>query len=177
MTFNELQSFVFEIANLLNQRPIGIKPTDGPELQQLCPNDLILGRASANVPGGKFDMEFNPKKRFLFIQKLINEFWKRWNRYYFHTLIIRQKWHTSSRNLCKGDIVIVQETSSIRGTWKLAEVLQADPGKDGNVRDVTIRYKPTYLDKGYSGAKDITINRPVHKLVLILPIEQRYSYS
>ena len=46
LTFNELQSFVFEIANLLYQRPVGIKSIDKVEMTHLCPNDLILGRAS-----------------------------------------------------------------------------------------------------------------------------------
>ena len=66
LTFNELQTVLFEIANLLNQRPIGVKSVDTLEATHLCPNDLLLGRASSMVPSGNFDDKFNPKKRYEF---------------------------------------------------------------------------------------------------------------
>ena len=124
VTFNELQSLVFEIAILLNQRPVGIKSIDKVEMTHLCPNDLILGRASTCLPCGNFSLGFHPKKRHMFVQRLADEYWKRWVTYYFRTLLIRQKWHTSSRNLCEGDVVMVQETGAIRGAWRLAEVVE-----------------------------------------------------
>jgi hypothetical protein len=40
-TFSELQTVMFEVANLLNERPIGTKETDHNEGSYLCPNDLI----------------------------------------------------------------------------------------------------------------------------------------
>ena len=79
--------------------------------------------------------------------------------------------------MCEGDVVLVQETGAIRGAWSLAEVVEALPGSDGNVRDVKIRYKPTSADIKYSGVKDIVINRSVHRLVLLLPVEQRNDSS
>lgn len=51
MTFSELQTALFEIGNLLNERPIGTKNCDPVEGTYLCPNDLLLGRASSRVPG------------------------------------------------------------------------------------------------------------------------------
>ena len=50
VTFSELQTVVFEAANLVNERPIGIKPSNYSEHSYLCPNDLILGRATQRVP-------------------------------------------------------------------------------------------------------------------------------
>ena len=52
LTFPELQTIYFECANILNQRPVGIKDS---RHSYFCPNDLILGRASTNVPSGKFE--------------------------------------------------------------------------------------------------------------------------
>lgn len=51
MTFSELQTALFEIGNLLNERPIGTKNCNPVEGTYLCPNDLLLGRASSRVPG------------------------------------------------------------------------------------------------------------------------------
>lgn len=53
LTFGEFQTVLFEVANLLNERPIGMKPGGDVELgSYLCPNELLLGRASVKVPGG-----------------------------------------------------------------------------------------------------------------------------
>ena len=41
----ELYTCLLEIANLVNQRPIGRIPTDPDDGKYLCPNDILLGRA------------------------------------------------------------------------------------------------------------------------------------
>ena len=72
-----------------------------------------------------------------------------------------------------GDVVLVQDGGAFRGDWRLAQVNEAEPGKDGRVRDVTIRYKSKTRGKGYSGQRDILIKRSVHKLAVLLPIEEQ----
>jgi hypothetical protein len=70
---------MFEVANLLNERPIGTKETDPNEESYLCPNDLILGRASSKVPIDQWDETENLKKRWKFAQQVINTFLKKWH--------------------------------------------------------------------------------------------------
>jgi hypothetical protein len=41
--------------------------------------------------------------------KLVNAFWKRWIRDYFPSLLVRQKWHVDKRNVCVGDVGIIQD--------------------------------------------------------------------
>ena len=67
----------------------------------------------------------------------------------------------------------MQDSKSFRGNWKLAEVSSATPGSDGKVRDVTLRYKIQDDDTIYKGSKDMSINRSAHRLVLIVPVEDR----
>ena len=50
LTFEELQTMLFEVANIMNGRPIGRHPTSPEDGSYLCPNDLLLGRASSDVP-------------------------------------------------------------------------------------------------------------------------------
>ena len=50
----ELQTCLVEVANLVNQRPIGRVPSDPDDGAYLCPNDVLLGRASSRVPQGPF---------------------------------------------------------------------------------------------------------------------------
>ena len=140
LSFSELQTVMFEVANLLNERPIGLKPGYDVNLgTYLCPNDLLLGRSRNKVPSGCMVETNGVRKRFSLIQSIVTSFWKRWMRDYFPTLMVRHKWHTERRNLEKGDIVLVQENYLIRGNWRVAQVFQAEAGKDGKVRDVVLR--------------------------------------
>ncbi|XP_045139268.1 uncharacterized protein LOC123520764 [Portunus trituberculatus] len=142
LTFGELQTVLYETANLINERPIGIKPGNCIDLgTYLCPNELILGRASVKVPHGKFYEKDDPNKRLKFITDLVEGFWRKWQRDYFPTLLLHSKWHCSKRNVKVGDIVLVQDPNIIRGVWKLAQVIETKTGVDNIVRTVNVRYK------------------------------------
>nr|XP_027223966.1 uncharacterized protein LOC113816133 [Penaeus vannamei] len=108
LSYADLQTVMFEIANLINQRPIGIKPGSDLDLgSYLCPNDLLLGRASPIVPSGVFE----------------------------------------------------------------------DNCFDGKVRNVTLRYKLSIPGTKYNGQRDILIDRSVHNIVVILPIEEQMCFD
>ena len=55
LTFSELQTVLFEVGNLINERPIGRHPTDPNDGAYLSPNDLLLGRSTSRVPSGPFE--------------------------------------------------------------------------------------------------------------------------
>ena len=174
LSFGKLLTTIHEISNLINSRPIGSKPGNDLSLgTYLCPNDLILGRNNVNVPNEVFDESYNDYRRYQFVNKVVTSFWKKWNRDFFHTLIIRQKWHVKTRNVKIGDIVLVQDTNSLKGKWKLAQVVETFVGSDSIVRNVTIRYKLNKPGMNYNGQADSTVNRSVHSLVIILPVEEQ----
>ena len=174
LSFSELLTTIHEISNLINSRPIGFKPGDDLSMgTYLCPNDLILGRNNVNVPNEVFDESDNSYKRYQFINKIVTSFWKRWNRDFFHTLIVRQKWHVKNRNVRIGDIVLVKEANALKGKWKLAQVSKTFIDSDDIVRNVTIRYKLNKPGIKYEGQSDSTVNHSVHSLVIILPIEEQ----
>lgn len=175
LMFSELQTVCFEAANLVNERPIGVHPTEPGDDVYLSPNHLMLGRSSARVPSGPFKQTSDPRLRFEFVQKLIDMFWKRWNRDYFPSLLIRQKWHVEKRNVKVGDVVLIQDSNAVRGQWKMGRVTQAFPGDDERVRKVEVQYKcfpPDDKSKEYKGNSYTTIQRPVQRLVVILPVEE-----
>ena len=57
----ELYTCLLEVANLLNQRPIGKLSQDPDDGAYLCPNDILLGRATNDVPQGPFRETKNPR--------------------------------------------------------------------------------------------------------------------
>ena len=156
----------------MNSRPIGVKPTELLE-DYICPNDLLMGRASKDVPVGEFDQGEKFLKRLHTCQEIVQRFWKNWQEKYFHTLIIRQRWHTETRDMKVGDVVIIRDSKAPRGQWKFALVHSVLPSKDGKVRDVELKYKNLRPGVSYTGAPDIVVKRSVHNLVLLLPVEEQ----
>ena len=164
LSFSELQTCMFEAAELVNQRPIGNHQSEPSDAVYLCPNDLLLGRASSSIPEGPFQDRSSHKYRFDFVQKIVSAFWKRWVREVFPNLVIYPKWHTERRNLKVGDIVLMQDDNILRGKWKKALVIDATPSADGKVRHVILQYRtPSNIQ--------IKVDRPVQRLILLVPVD------
>ena len=155
----ELYTCLLEITNLLNQRPIGRIPNDPDDGAYLCPNDMLLGRATPEVPQGPFKDTRNSRKRVEFVQRIVDSFWKRWTRDVFPNLVPRKKWHVENHNVEVDDIVTVADNNAVRGKWAVGRITKVYPGADGRVRNVTV--------KTATGE----YSRPVTKIAVIHPVE------
>ena len=169
MDFSELQTVIYETAQIVNQRPIGIHRTHPDDGSYLCPNDLLLGRASPEIPQGPFKQRASDRCRLDFIQQVVRGFWKKWTRDYFPGLIIRSKWHVERRNVKKGD-VLIQDSNAVRGNWKIGIVTEVHPSHDNKVRRVTVSYKN--LHQNGTSARYTSIERAVHKLIVLVAVDQ-----
>ena len=89
----ELYTLLLEVANLVNQRPIGRIPNDPDDGAYTCPNDMLHGRASPQVPPDPFKETNDPRERVEFVQGIIDSFWRRWTRDVFPSLFPRKKWN------------------------------------------------------------------------------------
>ena len=155
LTPMELYTCLLEAANLVNQRPIGRIPNDPDDGAYICPNDMLLGRATSEVPQGPFKEMSNPHHRVEFVQKIVESFWKRWHRDVFPTLVPIKKWCSETRNVQVDDIVVLCDNNALRGKWSTGRVIEVYPGLDGKVRNVKV--------KTATG----TYSRPVNKLAVI----------
>ena len=57
----------------------------------------------------------------------------------------------------------------------MAVVTEAKPGNDGRVRNVKIKYKNCQIGEIQKPSKYTIVDRSVHNLVLILPVEEQWD--
>ena len=181
LSLNEMNTLMAEISNLVNQRPIGIKPNSSTHPEFLSPNSLYLGRCSDRISSGPFqsgelftDDPKHVKNRFQLVQAITNQFWKNWLKLYFPSLLLRHKWHTSRRNLQVDDLCLLQDESAFRSEWKMARVVEVYPDKKGTVRNVLVQVKPNQDGTSkYKPSKGYELKRHVSKLLLLVPVEDQ----
>ena len=120
----ERYTCLLEVANLVNQCPIGRVPNDPDDGAYLCPNDILLGTATPEVPQGLFNDTKNLRHRFEFVQRIVESFWRRWNRDVLPALVPRKKWQVEKRNVRVEDMVIVAVNNAIRGKWTVGRIIE-----------------------------------------------------
>ena len=181
---NELFTVLKETANLCNERPIGIKPNQKTDPEFLSPNSLLLGRCSDRISAGPFQskdqFDDNPdtdKRRFILVQKIVDQFWSNWTTLYFPTLLRRQKWHHEKRSVRVGDICVLRDQNAMRGEWKLCKVLKVFPDSNNVVRNIEVMVPPpSSLTGTVDYKKDaamISMKRHVKNVVVIVPKEKQ----
>ena len=160
----------FEVATLVNSRPIGVVTgSDATQPAPITPNHLILGRATNEVVDGALDTSLNVNKRLQFLQTLVGEWWKKWYESVLPTLVPSYKWLQRHRNVRVGDICLTKYKNELKGNYRLGKVKSVKKGSDTLVRTVTLIYKnPT--EKTFR-----EVDRPVHGIAVIVPIEEQSS--
>ena len=159
MTPFELYTILLQVANIVIQRPIGRPINDPDDGAYLCPNDLLLGRASSHIPQGPFLQTKNPRDRVEFLQKILDSFWKRWTRDVFPCLVPRKKWNVERCSVKVNDVVMMVDSNAVRGNWTMGRITEVHPGKEGKIRNVTVK------------TQNGTYRRPNTKIAVIHPVD------
>ena len=158
LTFEEFTTVLAQVESCLNSRPLVSLPLDDDGTGALTPGHFLIGRPLEALP----DPSFSYRSLILFChwhlcQALVHHFWQHWSSEYITSLKSYTKWHYPSRNICVGDIVILQQDNLIPLKWPLARMIKIHAGKDDHMRVVTV--------KTNSG----TYKRPISKIALLLP--------
>ena len=186
LNFAEMSCAIKRIANVLNDRPLSVQKSclaypDADFLSPLTPNMMVTGRSGRRPPIDK-DVNFDelPEDRLSFVEELERAWWYQYKVQYFTSLLPSQKWLHAKRNMCPGDIVLIEyKNKSFPGTYRLGRVkdVEIDPN-DGLVRTCTVVYKlvkpstenPRSVLKGVT-SKEIQV--AVQRLIIILPVEEQ----
>ena len=139
LTSFELYTCLLEVMNLVNQRPIGRLPNDPDDGSYICPNDMLLGRATSDVPQGPFKKTKDLRCRVELVQNIVDSFWKRWRRDVLPVLVPRKKWNQETYNSKVGDIVVVLDNNLVRANWTIGRIIEVYTSKDGRVRNIKVK--------------------------------------
>jgi hypothetical protein len=165
LSHEETLTLLAEAVQKINSRPIAWNPRLKGE--PLCVQDLMLGRAKPGQAEVKFETGKKLTRRFEKVQRTQQEFWKRWVEEVFPERLKQSNWKQEKRDLKVGDIVLRKDETAAGQTYKYAKVTKVHTSTDGKVRAADIEYKLP----GESVFR--TTTRPIHKLVLIVPVEEQ----
>ena len=149
LTEYQLITFVTEVENIVNSRPLTQISDDPSDLAALTPNHLLKGFNNAEPLLAEEQSSSNItklyRKRWKHIQMCLDHFWARWKKEYLPTLTARGKWIEEKRNLTAGELVLLQ-TDSPRGQWPLGVIVETIIGRDDRIRMAYVRTNTgTYL--------------------------------
>ena len=141
LTFEQLSTLFCRIEAVMNSRilvPLSADPCDGVNL--LTPGHLILGRPLVSLPEPVVDdCDVSIGSQWKRVQALAQQFWRRFQREYLHTLIQKQKWAIGSPNLRVGQLVLITKLNCSPLNWPVGIVEKIHPSSDNVVRVCTVR--------------------------------------
>ena len=177
LSYADLQALLSQAANIVNDRPIGVKSLTEDELVPLTVNQLLLGRTATIEP---VQIEVDPEGYVAadqYLTELMGTWWKLWKQRTLPHLLPYYKWQEAQRhrNLQPGDICMMLYESKVLGSYRLCRIITADPSEDECIRTVTVGYLPrknrrqaTYHPVPLE-MKEVAIQR----LVLLVPMEEQ----
>ena len=181
LNFNEFRCLLNRAADIINDRPLGVRHhrsgVEG-ELLPITPNLLLLGKSSASTPDPPQafdDSDDQFTRRAAFISSLEKVWWDLWFTQAFDSLFPLPKWKEKMVNLAPGDIVLVGwEVKLGKGQYRLAKVKMVEKDDKGLVRTATVLMRPKdSRDRGLpyrvKALKEMKV--AIQRLVLICPVE------
>ncbi|XP_025836570.1 uncharacterized protein LOC112906526 [Agrilus planipennis] len=141
LTFEEFYTLLTQIEAVLNSRPLSPLSNDPTELEPLTPAHFLIGRKLTAMPEPSLlDIKESRLNKFQHIQKMQQDFWKRWSKEYVHQLQTRSKWkETQQCSIKSGVLVLIKEDNLPPLKWQLGRVVDVHPGSDDVIRVVSVK--------------------------------------
>lgn len=159
LTFEEFATVLAQVEAQLNSRPLYPISNDPADLQVLTPGHFLVGEPLTSMPDDKCSVPPRTlEQRWLLVQKIQTDFWRRWTKEYLNTLQQRSKWLCNSPAPAVGSLAIIKDDCAHPLYWRLGRVIELKPGPDGTARVAILQTSNGHL------------TRPLTKLCF-LPLE------
>ena len=147
LNFAELTCLLARIANIHNDRPLGVKKNydDSDVYIPITPNQILLGKTSTSPdPDQKYTND-KITDRLSYIEEVERAWWGMWFRQVFSDLLPHhdQKSSLKRDNIQVGDVCLVYYDSKIgKGDFRLSVVKEVHPDEFEVVREATVAMRP-----------------------------------
>ena len=181
LNYAELDTLFSSIADIVNQRPIGVRSYTEEDLHAISPNDLLLQRTRNLVPGVQYSDDDSITRRQQYMREVEQLWWDQWTAQVLPHLVPFKRWKTDHRDVQVGDIVLIMYEKKVsKGDYRLARVMSMRKDCHGRVRSVTVGFRgkdksSTTLPYIPKPLNDLTLG--VQRLAVICPIEEQTGNS
>lgn len=179
MNYAEFCCVCARAANIINDRPLGVRHHGGAEgeLVPITPNLLLLQKTdSGDLAIDKYvDAPDKFAKRQKFMEDVLDVWWQMWFGQVFSSLVPYKKWKGEEKNVKPDDICMVKYENKVsRADYRLCRVLEVEKDDKGLVCTAKVGMRPR--DKREKSLpyvrKDLKeLDVGVQRLVMICPSE------
>ena len=158
-----------QIANTINDMPLALRNivSDFEEMDLVTPNRLMLGRNNNRSPVGPLYVSNDSTRFFDTNEAIFNSWFETWLTSHVHKLMLQPKWFKTSHHIKDGDIVLFLKKEGILNcTYQYGMVKSAEPGRDGVVRKVVVKYR------NHTESTDRETCRAVRQLIVIHCVDE-----
>ena len=165
LTDEEYRTVLAQVQSLVNSRPLwppNDGDIDGPPItchDLLRPHGLLLHPPQLN--------QGNPKFRYEYIEKLVNEWWRLWLRHLPNSQS-RSKWLKVREDIENGDIVLIIDPDIKRGKWKMGKIIETFPGTDGKIKSAKVETSVGSYDRPITKLQSTLVTVTPPKITLRL---------
>jgi len=142
---------------VLNSRPLTALSADPNDYLALTPAHFLIGSALRDLPQSELtDVPAGRLSAWQHIQKIKQNFWRRWNKEYINELQQRTKWLKSDTDaevepIKIGKLVIVKNGNAPPLQWQMGRIVAVHPGSDNIIRVVTVKTKNGIYKRNVTG--------------------------
>ncbi|EFN65032.1 hypothetical protein EAG_00552, partial [Camponotus floridanus] len=140
LTYEEMNTLLTQIEAVLNSRPLSCLSDDPEDLHALTPGHFLTGSSLTTIPEPSLlSVKGSRLSRWQLTRQMLESFWTRWSRECLQRHLAIYKWNRISPSLQEGSLVLITDERYPPSKWPLGRIVQTHPGKDGQVRVVSIR--------------------------------------
>ncbi|XP_018311378.1 uncharacterized protein [Mycetomoellerius zeteki] len=153
LTYEEMITFLTQVEAVLNSRPLCPLTDDSDDLQALTSAHFLIGSTLTTVPEPSLEtIKVSHLSRWQLTRQMLERFWHHWSKECLQRYLAIYKWNKNTPSLREGTLVLITDERYPPSKWPLGRIITLHPGKDENVRVVTVRTQTS------------TLKRPVVKL-------------
>lgn len=146
LTYEEMNTLLTQIETVLNSRSLSPLSDDPEDLNALTPGHFLTGSSLTTIPEPSLlSLKGFRLSRWQLTRQMLESFWTRWSRECLQRHLAIYKWNRISPSLQESSLVLIADERYPSSKWPLGRIIQTHPGKNDQVRVVSIRTQSSII--------------------------------